>query len=139
VKSKIIIALAIIGMILTGYLIYLHYSPTEALLCAESSGCDVVNKSVYSEIWGIPIAALGFLMYLSILVLAILAEKGFQKRAMLLSIFFIALAGVVFSSYLTYVQFFVLYAVCSFCLASAADILLIFGVSATNLGRWENK
>ncbi|GFP40908.1 hypothetical protein HKBW3C_00033 [Candidatus Hakubella thermalkaliphila] len=132
-KSKIIIALAIIGMILAGYLIYLHYSPTEALLCAENSGCDVVNKSVYSEIWGIPVAILGFLMYLSILVLAILAEKGLQKRAMLLSIFFIALAGVVFSSYLTYVEFFVLYAVCNFCLASAADILLIFGISVTDV------
>lgn len=128
-------ALAIIGMVLAGYLVYLHYSPTETLLCTEGSGCDVVTKSIYSKIWGIPVAALGFLMYLSILVLAILAEKGLQKRAMLLSIFFIALAGVVFSSYLTYVEFFVLYAVCNFCLASAADILLIFGISVTNLGR----
>ncbi|GFP24640.1 hypothetical protein HKBW3S42_00278 [Candidatus Hakubella thermalkaliphila] len=134
-KNKIIVALAIIGIILAGYLIYLHYSPTEALLCAEGSGCDVVNKSVYSKIWGIPVAALGLLMYLSILVLAILAEKGFHQRTALLSIFFVSLAGVVFSAYLTYVQFFVLYAVCSFCLASAADILLIFGISVTNLGR----
>lgn len=134
-RNKIIIALAIIGIILTGYLTYLHYSPTETLLCAEGSGCDVVNKSVYSRIWGIPVAALGFLMYLSILVLALLAEKGFHRRGALLTIFFISLAGVIFSSYFTYVQFFILYAACDLCLASAADILLIFGISVTSLGR----
>ncbi|MBI2048915.1 MAG: Vitamin K epoxide reductase, partial [Parcubacteria group bacterium] len=56
-----LIILALLGMAIMGYLISIHYAPAEEAFCnlGEGLSCDVVNKSIYAEVFGIPVSVLG--------------------------------------------------------------------------------
>lgn len=95
-------------------------------MCLGSGDCSTVNYSPYSEIYGIPVALLGLLAYL--VILAILALEPHWKLAGEsgpMAIFGMGLVGVLFSAYLTYIEFFVIHAVCPFCVISAVVITLL--------------
>ena len=53
IGNILIIIFAIIGMLIMGYLVKLHYSETAGAFCnlGEGLSCDIVNKSIYSEIF----------------------------------------------------------------------------------------
>ncbi|MBP9718383.1 hypothetical protein KBD59_03745 [Candidatus Gracilibacteria bacterium] len=120
---------SILGMLVTGYLIYQHYKPAGESFCNinEYISCDIVNKSEYSELFGvIPVSVLGFLSYLFFGVVSAfwLKKGGIPKRLQLLATVF-GVFSLIFSLYLTYIEFFVLFAVCIFCLAQQVLILII--------------
>jgi uncharacterized membrane protein len=96
-------------------------------MCLGNGDCSTVNYSPYSEIYGIPVALLGLLAYLGILAVIVL-EHRWKVAAQNgpLAVFGISLAGVLFSAYLTYIEFFVIHAVCPFCIISAVAITFIF-------------
>jgi uncharacterized membrane protein len=108
-------------------------------LCLPGLGdCWTVNNSKYSEILGIPVAFLGAATYLVILILT--QSEGrtvFFKNYATLAVFGISLFGTAFSAYLTYVEFFVIYAVCPFCIISAIVMLAIFVLTSVRLLRSE--
>ena len=119
--------LAVIGMAIGAYLTYVKYSGGVAV-CAGIGDCELVQSSRYSEFLGIPIALLGMLAYLAIL---FLWKWGRNPDALLaeyvpLALFGLALVGLLYSAYLTYVEVFLLRAVCPWCVASAVDIAIIF-------------
>lgn len=96
--------------------------------CGNIGDCDAVNSSVYSAFMGIPIAFLGVAMYAVILGLALWGDRlpaGLDRYAPL-AIFGISLGGVLYSAYLTYVELYVLEAICIYCVISAILISLIF-------------
>lgn len=103
-------------------------------MCLGSGDCATVNYSPYSEIYGIPVALLGLLAYLAILVVLVL-EPRWKLAAQIspMFVFGMGLVGVLFSAYLTYIEFFVIHAVCPFCVASAIFISLIFILGAIRL------
>ena len=121
---------AILGSLVAGYLTYIKLAHVEAV-CRGVGDCEAVNSSIYSHISGIPIAALGLAAYLVILALLALESRveGLQDYAPL-GIFGLALTGTLYSAYLTYVELFVIHAVCPYCVASAVLItgLLIMAV-----------
>ena len=86
------------------------------------------QTSRYSEIVGVPVAALGLFAYAAMLICAIMRGK---KAA--LSGAFVALIGVLFSAYLSYLEFFVLRAVCQWCVASAALVVAYLVLGALRL------
>jgi len=108
-----------------------------SLACTRWAECDVVNNSIYAKIYGVPIAFIGLAGYLVLfgLALAALQAPGSGKRRLLAIGFVFALGGVGFSVYLTYLEIYVIEAVCSWCVASAIIITLLAIVGGANLLR----
>ena len=125
--------LAGIGLIDSIYLYIFKISSNNAM-CLGNGDCATVNASRYSELYGIPVSLLGILAYLAIIVLLIFELRNiFTKENSNLLVFGIGLVGVLFSAYLTYIEYFVIYAVCPFCVASAIVITVIFIISTIRL------
>ena len=130
-KNKLIYliaVLALIGFLDSLYLSASHYS--QSIHCSIVSGCQEVLASSYSEIMGVPIAFGGVVFYLFILINALLYIDRPNKWSFR-SLAYVPIAGFLFSLYLTYLQFFVIGALCQYCLLSALTStgLLISGLS----------
>ncbi|QLQ07338.1 MAG: hypothetical protein HZY76_15795 [Anaerolineae bacterium] len=82
-------------------------------------------------IFGIPIALLGLLAYLAILALWWWGRNPERANADLtpVGIFGISLFGFLYSLYLTYLEFFVIEALCPWCLASFLVMTAIMAIS----------
>jgi len=117
---------AIAGLAISIYMAVFKYYDIAAM-CLGNGGCSSVNASPYSEIYGIPVAVVGLIGYLAIIGALVLENyfDFFQENGPLLE-FGMGLAGVVYSAYLTYLELYVIHAVCPFCVASAIAILLCF-------------
>lgn len=119
-----VVVLAAIGLALGGYLTWTKLSGGSALLCTAGSGCGVVQGSRYGTFLGLPTAAWGAGLYAAV---GGLALSGLTPRRWLLA-FLLAVAGVSFSAYLTYLELFVIEAVCGYCVVSAAVAAGLFGL-----------
>jgi len=130
--------LTVLGVLDSAYLLIYKISNNNAM-CLGSGDCSTVNASRYSEINGIPVSLLGLFAYLAILILLILEIRIlFSSDNSNLLVFGISLVGVLFSVYLTYIEFFVIHAVCPFCIISAIVIVLIFIISIIKLVKASN-
>lgn len=119
----ILAALSIIGALLSGYLWQAKVGATE-LVCGPMGDCVTVNSSSYSEVMGIPVAFLGMVMYL--VLTGVLVTVWYRPGTFLSNVgFMVALAGALFSLYLTGVEAFVLGAYCVWCLTSWVLITFI--------------
>ena len=108
-------ALAVAGLLISAYLTWTHIVGVAPVCISGSGGCETVQSSRYATILGIPVATLGVVAYLGLLFSAVLrGEAGVYLG------FLIALVGAFFSAYLTYLEVFVIRALCQWCLASAA-------------------
>jgi uncharacterized membrane protein len=108
-------ALAVAGLLISAYLTWTHFLGVAPVCISGSGGCETVQSSRYAAIFGIPVAALGVVAYVGLLFSAVLlGETGVYLG------FLIALVGAFFSAYLTYLEVFVIGALCQWCLASAA-------------------
>lgn len=117
--------LAVAGVIVSSASLYHHYRKDKTTYCdlGESFNCDIVNRSTYSVVLGVPVALIGILGYLSLLALGTIYREKAETPAMLL---IASLSGLGFALYLTYVEGFVLTTWCVLCLSS---LVLIFGIS----------
>lgn len=111
----------------TIYLIYMHYKPEASEFCVlgEAFNCDVVNKSIYAEIFGIPVSILGAITYLLLLIFSIRGKFKDQSKWIPYATAFVGL-GVLFSFRLTYIEAFVLQTWCLLCVIQQIVILLQF-------------
>lgn len=118
--------LAALGVAVSAYLTAIHYD--EGLLVCGLSDCHTVQASDYAEILGIPVALLGLGMYVALLALFALRRlRPALAVEATATTFALALAGALFAGYLTYVELFVLEALCQWCVVSAAlTTLLLF-------------
>jgi len=127
------VLLALAGAVDSAYLAFLKFTGTVAA-CSDIGDCEAVNNSKYAEIGGIPLALLGLLGYLAILAFLILETQFPSWRDSLhLGVFGFTLAGTIYSVYLTYIEIFVLHAVCPYCVVSAVVMLLLFVISIVRL------
>jgi len=120
----VITVLAAVGIMLSAVSVYNHYKPTPTEYCdfGETFNCDVVNKSEYSHVGKVPVAAIGVAGYIFLLLLSRVSRHNKLVSALLI---FSALVATGFSAWMTYVEARILLAYCVICLASAACILLI--------------
>jgi len=104
---------ALVGIATMGYLLSLHYSSGEGAFCnlGEGLSCEVVNKSVYSEVFGIPVSLFGLLYFAAIFLLVLFRREKLPHTAVVLGT--VILLGP--SLYLTGVEIFVLKSICVFC------------------------
>ena len=114
--------LALIGMMLSGYLTYSAWQEKLVAGCTVGSACDVVLNSRWSTLFGMPTSFWGLLTYAALAAIAWNKAADLQwKAAWILSLF-----GLLYSLYLTSVSFFALDAACPYCLTSAGLMALIF-------------
>ena len=125
----IISLLALVGIAVSSLSLYHHFAKSKTSYCdfGQSFNCDIVNRSQYSSVAGIPVAAIGILGYAAILLLSTWWRRNPDTPGMLTVG---ALAGVAFALYLTYIEAYVLQAYCILCLTSLATIVVIASLSA---------
>jgi vitamin-K-epoxide reductase (warfarin-sensitive) len=119
---------AVVGALVSSVSLHHHFSKSETSFCnfGESFNCDLVNRSQFSRVLGLPVALIGILGYLLLLSLSTIYRDKAETPIMLLAI---SSAGLCFSLYLTYIEGFVLHAWCVLCLSSLAVILTVAGLS----------
>jgi uncharacterized membrane protein/thiol-disulfide isomerase/thioredoxin len=120
-----------LGMGVAGYLTYIETTSVQAV-CGPVGDCNAVQNSSYARVLGIlPVGILGLLGYAAILVswlvhrLRVDRLGDYARLAML----GMALFGTLYSIYLTYIELWVIYAVCIWCLSSAVLITLLMLLS----------
>lgn len=107
--TRALAALAVAGILVSAYLSWVHHTGIEPI-CSTISDCERVQSSDYAELAGIPVAVIGVLGYLAILVSL---RLRFEVTALL------AYAGLGFSAYLTWAELFQIEAICQWCVVSA--------------------
>lgn len=134
---KIIFVLSILGMILAGYLVEVHYSKKSSPCdFSKTLSCSIVNRSQYAEFFGIPVALLGLggYLFLGSVSLALIKNNWrerlkqkflFSKLISLKTLLFFSVMALLFSFYLTYAELFLIKSVCVLCIVSQVFILTI--------------
>jgi len=125
-----ITVLALGGVLVSSVSLYHHYGNSATSYCdiGENFNCDVVNRSTYSTLAGIPVALIGIIGYLATLILATV-YRGKAEVPVVLAV--ASLVGLGFALYLTYIEGFVLAAWCGLCLSSLAFLFSIVVLSST--------
>ncbi len=121
-----LVALSLAGAAVSGYVLYARW--TDAGLLCSTGGCETVQSSEYSQLLGVPVAALGLVGYL---VMGALASARDPRARTAVAALALAAAG--FGGYLLVVQLTVIDAVCDWCLASDAISSLIAVVALARL------
>lgn len=129
---SLIPVIAVLGMIVAGYLAYIEIREDEAV-CGAVGDCNSVQQSDYARLFGVlPIGVLGLIGYVAILGAWWLSRRPTSDLAPLAHMAGLAMAigGVGFSVYLTFLEPFVIGATCAWCLTSALLMLLILLLQA---------
>ncbi len=129
---RILLAIAVLasgGALVSSVSLYHHYGASATAYCdiGENFNCDIVNRSTYSTVAGIPVALIGVAGYLAVLTLATFYRNQAEAPAMLA---IGSLVGLGFALYLTSIEGFVLAAWCILCLSSLALVLSIAVLSS---------
>ena len=125
--------IACLGFLDATYLLVYKLTNNNAM-CLGNGGCHDVNFSSYSEIAGIPVSVFGMAAFLAIAGILLLEPRlKIARENGPLAIFGISLAGVAFMAYLTWLEIYVIHAICPFCVASAVIIALIFILAVIRL------
>ncbi|HVO60277.1 MAG TPA: vitamin K epoxide reductase family protein [Terriglobales bacterium] len=124
----IIAVLAVVGVVVSSISLAHHYGTSKSSFCdlSETVNCDIVNRSEYSTLLGVPVALIGILGYAALFALATFYRQHNSVPKLLL---WGSVAGLGFALYLTYVEGFVLYTWCILCLSSLGTISLITALS----------
>ncbi|MFA6018416.1 MAG: vitamin K epoxide reductase family protein [Patescibacteria group bacterium] len=127
----LILAVSTLGFIDATYLTVQHYADI-GLPCTITYGCETVTNSSFSMMFGIPVALLGVCFYVSILFLSYAALE-FKQKKLLKVVSLLSIFGFVFSLWFVFVQFFIVHAICQYCMLSALTSTTIFVASMVYL------
>lgn len=137
ISRPAIVALAVVGTVLTTYLTVTHFMGNAPAFCAAGSGtgCDRVLSSEYAKVFGIPLTVFGALAYLFVGILSAIplfdkredvkAKKKLKQQLAFL-VFLGSTAMLFFSGYLMYLLAFELKTPCFYCIGSATNVTLIW-------------
>lgn len=130
------VLLALAGIAVSSYLAWASYQH-DILVCGVGD-CSAVQSSEYAEVAGVSIAWLGVAMYAAILAL-VWARWRFPTWSDIASggILFVSICGTLFSAWLTYLEIWVIEAVCQWCVVSAIIIATIMVLEAAQFWRSE--
>ena len=120
----LIAVLALVGAIVSGISLQRHYAKSATDFCdfSQKFSCDIVNRSEYSTVADIPVAAIGVAGYAVLFLLSTLWRSRPETPICLVAA---ALAGLFFALYLTYIEAYKLMTWCILCLASQLLIFLM--------------
>jgi len=100
---SVVAILAVLGIVVSSTSLQHHYATSKTAYCdiGEMFNCDIVNRSAYSTILGIPVALIGMIGYAALVGLATVYRERRETPAFL---FVGATAGLAFALYLTYIE-----------------------------------
>lgn len=132
--SRLQLILIVLGIGIAGYLTYVKLFGLEAV-CGGLGDCESVQTSIYSELLGVPVAIWGLLSYLALLAIYLVKRSDWRGLGGLArqGFFLVTLIGVVYSAYLTYLEIFVIRAICPWCVASAVVMTILFVLAIYDL------
>jgi uncharacterized membrane protein len=128
--------LSLLGLFLSAYL-YLYKIGRVGMLACGAGECETVQQSAWSRFAGLEVSLIGFAGYAALLAVSLaglqppLATRRWP--ATLLSV--LAGLGVLFTIYLTYLELFVIHAICRWCVGSAVIIVAILVVAVLDRRR----
>ncbi len=130
--------LAVAGSGVAIYLTFIETTKAKAI-CGPVGDCNAVQNSPYALIFGvIPVGLVGLLGYLAIL--AAWFWYRYRRDALAeyvpIALLGMTLIGVVYSIYLTYLEIFVIHAVCIWCISSAWIMMLLMLLSLPDAANW---
>ena len=130
------VLLSLTGLFISAYL-YLYKIGKIGSLACGTGGCETVQWSPWSRVAGIEVSLVGLLGYAVLLAIGLASLQGTfaERRSPTAMLAGLAGVGVLFTAYLTYLELFVIHAICRWCVASGVVILLIFIVSLLDLRR----
>jgi uncharacterized membrane protein len=132
--------LGIVGLAISIYLTIVHYEEHLLVCTVGGGGCETVQTSKFATIGPIPIALLGIGMYATIL--GLIVARRYRPEwafAATTAIFGITLAGVLYEIYLTYVEIWVIDAICPWCVTFAIVTFLIMVVEGWHVWQLVNE
>jgi uncharacterized membrane protein len=119
VKLRTVIAgAAVVGGAIAAYLTVVHYSHISPI--CTTGGCEKVQQSSYAKAGGIPVAVLGLVAYVGLLLTT--AVRGVPAA---LAGAVIALSGAAFSGYLLWAQLVRIHAICQWCVGNDVVIAVV--------------
>ena len=125
--------LGLVGWVDSIYLSWIKLTDSLAV-CGGIGNCESVNSSRFAEFGGIPIALIGVFGYTAILAVLILDDrKPTWRDGLRLAFFGFTLTGTLYSLYLSYLEVFVLRAICPYCVVSATAMLVLFCIAVIML------
>ena len=130
-RDWLIPILCVIGLGVAGYLSYVEIAFVPAM-CGPVGDCNSVQTSSYARLWGVlPIGVLGMGGYVAILAAWWAGRRRWGRISFFAPIALLGMTifGTVFSVYLTYLEPFVIKAVCIWCISSAIIMTLIMLLS----------
>lgn len=128
-----LLAVTLVGLLASGYLVAVRLAG-EAPVCGPVKGCDTVSSSTYATVLGIPVAVLGFGLSIVLVACAVTWWRRRDRRALLLAYGLLLLATLVVA-YLTFIELFVIHAICAWCVLYAITIVLSLAVAGLALRR----
>jgi uncharacterized membrane protein len=123
-------ALSVAGLMMSAYLTWVHFLGVSPICLTGSGSCEAVQTSRYAEIFGVPVAVLGLAGYAGLLLSALLRGESGALLGL-----FVALVSVLFSAYLTWLELFVIHAICQWCVTSAILTAASFLLTAARVRR----
>jgi uncharacterized membrane protein len=114
------LVIAALGIAIATYLTYVHYAGLQPICAGGSHGCERVQSSSYATVGGVPVAVLGLIGYVSIATALLVPGEGARLAAAALTV-----VGFGFSAYLTYLELFVIDAICQWCVSSAVLLTVL--------------
>ena len=133
-KRQLVALLALLGLFIAIYLT-LYKTGAIAELACTSGSCETVQMSRWATFLGLPVAAWGIVFYVALLGVALSGLQGPLADSRAVSIALVAVTGwgVIFSAWLTYLELFVIHAICQWCVVSAILVTLAFVIAWLDL------
>jgi len=135
-NRMLIAVLSLIGLFVAFYLTAHALGWTGPLVCGIGE-CETVQASKWAKVGPVPVALIGLIGYVALLVLSFLGIQPGRRRSRAIGGLLLAGAtiGFAFSAWLTYLEAFVIHAWCQWCVSSAILMTVIFVASLPELGR----
>jgi uncharacterized membrane protein len=129
-KRMLAALIALVGLFVALYLTLYKVGVIGELTCSVGS-CETVNTSRWSTFLGLPVAAWGLGYYATVVVVALvsLSERFEDSRRLALGMLLLTAWGALFSLWLTYLELFVIHAICQWCVISAVLAFALFVVT----------
>lgn len=121
--NRVIFILSIVGVCIAIYVLQ-SFLTNSSIVCVNQ-GCEVVRKSVYSKILGIPVPTFGLVGYALLVILSFLRTIK-DKKEYLVAMLGISTFGVLFVGWFSYMEVFVIKAICTWCALSGINMGVIF-------------
>ena len=122
--------IALIGVFVSLYLTLYKLGYIGTLACG-TGGCETVQLSKWGDFLGVPVAGWGVVYYAAVLALTVagVQERFAGSRRLTTALLVVTGWGVLFTLWLTYLELFVIHAICRWCVGSATMAVLLFALA----------